>query len=101
MVPRDIKGGCFAIKETYDVGSRHAFGRFEFKQREFYENELKTCQLVSATLLLGKIESIEQPAFPKWFVSKENIKNGQYLLARYDDFYLIVEKNANRIYFLR
>lgn len=99
--PGILKGDAFAIKETYDVGSRHAFGRFEFKQRKLYEAELRKCQPVDLGLLLDKIKKIKRPALPKWFAQKGNLTKDKYLLLRYDDFYLIAEKNANRIYFFR
>jgi hypothetical protein len=99
--PEILKEDAFAIKETYDVGSRHAFGRFEFKQRELYEADLKTCLPVAPDLLLEEINKIERPAFPEWFVEKENIAKGQYLLVKSGDFYLIAEKITNRIYFFR
>ncbi len=99
--PRILKEDAFAIKETYDVGSRHAFGQFEFKQRELYEAELSKCQSVTSGSLLDKIESVKRPALPKWFAQKDNITNGKYLLVKNGDFYLIAEKNANRIYFFR
>ena len=99
--PGILKEDAFAIKETYDVASRHAFGQFEFRRRELYEAELKNCRMVPADSLLAKIEEIERPAFPGWFVEKRNIEKGQYILMKYDDFYLIAEKNANRIHFFR
>ncbi len=99
--PGLLKEDAFAIKETYDIGSRHAFGRFEFKQRELYETELKNGPLLSADSLLAKIEEIERPALPQWFVPKDSIANGHYLLVKYNDFYLVAAKNTNRIYFFR
>jgi len=99
--PEILKEDAFAIKETYDVTSRHAFGQFEFKQRELYEADLKNCPPVTAALLVEKIGKIERPSLPKWFVSKDSITKGNYLLVRYSDFYLVAEKNANRIYFFR
>lgn len=99
--PGILKEDALAIKETYDVSSRHAFGQFEFKQRELYEAELSKCQLVASGLLLDKVESVKRPVLPKWFAQKDNITKGKYLLVKYDDFYLLAEKNANRIYFFR
>lgn len=99
--PEILKEDAFAIKETYDVTSRHAFGQFEFKRRELYEVELKNYPSVSANLLLEKINKIERPTFPDWFVEKESIAKGQYLLVKSGDFYLIAEKTTNRIYFFR
>lgn len=99
--PGILKEDAFSIKETYDVTSRHAFGKFKFKQRELYEAELSKCQLVASGLLHDKIEEIKKPALPQWFVPKDSIVNGHYLLVKYNDFYLLAEKNANRIYFFR
>lgn len=99
--PGILKEDAFGIKETYDITNRHAFGKFEFKQRDLYEPDFKTCRSVPADSLLGKIEEIKRPSFPKWFVPKENIAKSQYLLLKYNDFFLIVEKNTNCIYFLR
>lgn len=99
--PGILKEDAFAIKETYDVGSRHAFGQFEFKRRNLYEAELKNCRLVPADSLLTIIAEIERPVVPQRFATTENIAKGQYILVKYDDFYLIAEKNANRIYFVR
>ncbi len=99
--PGILKEDAFAIKETYDVGSQHAFGQFEFKKLELYEAELSKCLPVVSGLVLDKIEKIKRPALPKWFVPKDSIANGKYLLLQQGDFYLITEKNAYRIYFFR
>jgi len=99
--PGILKEDAFAIKETYDVANRHAFGQFEFKQRKLYEAELKACRLVPADSLLATMEKIERPVVPQWFATTKNIAKGQYILMKYDDFYLIAEKNANRIHFVR
>ncbi len=99
--PGILKEDAFGIKETYDVTSRRAFGQFEFKQRELYEADLKDCPPVAIGLLLEKIGKIERPALPKWFVPKDSIAKGYYLLVKHGDFYLIVAKNTNRIYFFR
>jgi len=99
--PGILKEDAFGIKETYDVTSRHAFGKFEFKQRDLYETDFKTCRSVPADSLLGNIEEIERPSFPKWFVPKDSIAKGHYLLLKHNDFFLIVEKNTYCIYFLR
>jgi len=99
--PGILKEDAFGIKETYDVTSRHAFGKFEFKQQDLYETDFKTCRTIPADSLLGKIEEIERPFFPKWFISRDSIAKGHYLLLKYNDFFLIVEKNTNCIYFLR
>ena len=69
--PRILKEDAFGIKETYDVSSHHAFGKFEFKQRDLYEPDFKTCRSVPADSLLSKIEEIERPSFPKWFIRRE------------------------------
>lgn len=99
--PGILKEDAFGIKETYDVSSRHAFGKFEFKQRELYEADLKNCPPIAIGLLQEKIGKIERPALPKWFVPKDSIANGHYLLVKHGDFYLIAAKNASRIYFFR
>ncbi len=99
--PGILKEDAFGIKETYDISSRHVFGQFEFRQRELYEVELKSCPFVAAGLLQEKIGKIERPSLPKWFIPKDSIADGHYLLVRYGDFFLITGKNANRIYFFR
>ena len=99
--PGILKEDAFGIKETYDVTSRHAFGKFEFKQRDLYEPDFKTCRSVPADSLLSKIEEIERPSFPKWFIPKGNIEKSRYLIVKDKDFFLIVEKDTNCIYFLR
>jgi hypothetical protein len=99
--PGILKEDAFGIKETYDVTSRHAFGKFEFKQRELYEADLKDCPTVAAGLLQEMMDKIERPSLPQWFVPKDSIAKGHYLLVKHGDFYLIAEKSANRIYFFR
>ncbi len=99
--PGILKEDAFGIKETYDVTSRHAFGKFEFRQRDLYEPDFKICRSVPADSLLSKIEEIERPSFPRWFIPKGDITKSQYLLLKDKDFFLIVEKNTNCIYFLR
>lgn len=99
--PEILSEDAFAIQETYDISSRHVFGKFDFKHRATCDSSITNYEIVTKKALLGRIEKIDRPDFPEWFLSTENIDTTQYLLKTHNDFYLIVSKTANRIYFLR
>jgi hypothetical protein len=99
--PEILKDDAFSIKESYDVNNKHLFGKFDFKNRPRYDSIFNSYLIVEKDSLLEKIEDIHKPRCPKWFVPKEYLTEDKYLIRRYNDFYLIMEKKANRIYFLR
>src|SRR5690242_9940535 len=78
--PEILKEDASGIKESYDVSSRYAFGQFEFKQRELYEADLKTCPTVAAGLLQEMMDKIERPSLPQWFVPKDSLAKGHLLI---------------------
>lgn len=99
--PEILKEDAFGIQETYDVTSKHVFGKFDFKQRPDYDSIITNYRIVKKDSLLDQIGKINKPRYPQWFIQKEKLANNRCLFVKHHDFYLIVEKEANRIYFIR
>lgn len=100
-IPEVMGQDACAIQETYDVNNNHLFGKFDFKNRLVYDSVFRTCVAVREDSLLAKIEQINKPRCPKWFIPKERLIKSNYLMVKHQNFYLIMEKKGNRIYYLR
>lgn len=100
-IPEIMNDDAHLIQETYDMNSNHLYGKFDFKDRTKYDSIIKSYITVGSDSLLEKIESIKRPRCPEWFISKKDITKDKYIISKHNDFYLIMEKEANRIYFLR
>ena len=100
-IPELMGEDAYAIQETYDVNNRHLFGKFEFKDRVRYDSIIKSYSVVEGDSLLAAIKAINKPRYPKWFIPKEELVKGNYIMVKHENFYLIMEKNGNRIYYLR
>ena len=99
--PEIIREDAFGIQETYDVTSKHLFGKFDFKQRPAYDSIIANYRIVEKDSLLDRIEKINKPLYPQWFIQKKDFAGDKCLFVKQNDFYLIVEKESNRIYFVR
>lgn len=99
--PEILREDAFTIQETYDVTSKHLFGKFDFKRRPACDSILMNYRIVEKDSLLDRIEEINKPRYPQWFIQKEELANDRCIFVKQHDFYLIVEKEANRIYFFR
>ena len=100
-IPEILNDDASGILETYDIASNHLYGKFDFKNRTKYDSIIKSYIIVDRDSLLEKIEKIKKPRCPEWFISKEDITNDKYIVAKNKDFYLMMDKEANRIYYLR
>lgn len=99
--PEILKEDAFGIQETYDVTSKHVFGKFDFKRRPAYDSIIANYSIEAKDSLLDRMGKIYKPRYPQWFIQKEDFANDKCLFVKQNDFYLIVEKKANRIYFFR
>lgn len=99
--PEILGDDATGIMETYDIQSRHLFGRFDFRRRSEYESFIKSCPVLEKDSLFKRIVQINKPRYPKWFIPKADLSCDKYIFAKHDNFYLILEKKSNRIYFLR
>lgn len=99
--PEILREDAFGIQETYDVTSKHAFGKFDFKQRPDYDSIITSYQTVEKDSLLDRIEKTNKPRYPQWFIQKEEFANDRCIFLKDNDFYLIVKKESNRFYFFR
>jgi hypothetical protein len=99
--PAILRDDAYMIQETFDYTSKHLFGRFDFKNRSNYDSIIQMYPLIELDSLINQIEKINIPAYPDWFVPKENINKSNFILVKENDFYIIMERKANRIYFLR
>lgn len=99
--PEILKGDAYSIKETYDVNNKHVFGKFEFSDRTKYDSIICTYSIVERDTLLAKIDEIDKPLYPEWFITKSDLDKGNYTSVKHMDLYLIIEKGINRIYFIR
>jgi hypothetical protein len=100
-IPEVMGQDACDIQETYDINNNHLFGKFDFKNRPVYDSIFKSCVVVREDSLLAKIDAIRKPRCPEWFISKERLGRSNYLMVKQQDFYLIMEKSRNRIYYLR
>jgi len=99
--PEILGDDASGILETYDNQNRHLFGKFDFKRRPEYESAVKSYLIAEKDSLFERIENISKPRYPKWFIPKEDLTDDKYIIAKHDNFYLILEKKSNRIYYLR
>jgi len=99
--PEILQEDAFGIQETYDVTSKHLFGKFDFKQRPDYDSIIANYRIVEKDSLLDQIEKINRPRYPQWFIQKEEFASDRCIFVKHHDIYLIVKKDANRIYFIR
>lgn len=100
-IPEIVGNDAYAIRETYDINNNHLFGKFDFKYRPKYDSITKSYLVMKKDSVLARVEKINKPRYPKWFIPKEDLTKGNYILLKYGDFYLIMEKKINRIYYLR
>jgi len=99
--PEILNDDATAIQETYDVYTKHLFGSFDFNRRFEYDSIFKSYAVATSDSLFKRLENIEKPRYPKWFIPLENLSKGNFVVAKHNDFYLIMDKNTNRVYFLR
>jgi len=89
------------IQETYDNTNHQVFGKFDFKNRPLYDSIIKSYNPVETDLLISRIKEIKKPRYPSWFILLQDITRDNCMIAKHDNFYLIMDKKVNRIYFLR
>jgi hypothetical protein len=100
-IPEVMGLDACAIQETYDVNNNHLFGKFDFKNRPIYDSIFKTCVAVGEDSLLAQIEQINKPRCPKWFIPKERLIKRNYLMVKQQNFYLMMDRKRNIMYYLR
>ena len=100
-IPEILGDDASGIVETYDNQNRHLFGKFDFKRRPEYELAVRSYIKAEKDSLLERIEKIDKPRYPKWFVPKADLTGDKYILAKHNNFYLILDKKSNRIFYLR
>jgi hypothetical protein len=99
--PDILQNDAYNIQETYDINSKHLFGKFDFNDRSGYDSIISTCLVVQADSLIEHIEKIKKPEFPQWFIPNDDLNNSRYTVVKQKEFYLIIERDKNRIYYVR
>lgn len=99
--PEILGKDAYGIQETYDSNNHHLFGKFDFTFRSGYDSIMKSYPVLEEDSLLKRIEEIKKPHCPAWFISKEELVNNHYIRVKHNNFYLVMNKKVNRIYFLR
>lgn len=99
--PEILKADAYNIRETYDVNNKHVFGKFEFSDKTKYDSIIRTYSKADMDALFVRIDKIDKPSYPEWFISKSDLNKGNYTLVEQMDFYLIMLKETNKIYYLR
>jgi hypothetical protein len=99
--PELLSEDASGIQETYDVNNKHLYGKFDFKNRPNYDSIMNNYSSVAKDSLIGRIEKIRKPRCPKWFIPMKDLTNNNYIIAEHNNFYLIMDKKANRIYYVR
>ena len=98
----DILGAdSYNILETYDLNNRDAFGKFNFKQRAVYDSIIRNYQSVKADSLLSRLNKIGKPGYPSWFIPKAEVSDRNYILAKQNNFWLLMDRKSNRIFFFK
>jgi ABC-type polysaccharide transport system permease subunit len=100
-VPEIVQNDITDIRETYAVENGHVYGRFDFVTRSMYDSVFSTYQVVSSDLLLQKMDSINRPQRPEWFITEKDLNTGKYQLAWHKGFCLLLCKQENRMYFVK
>lgn len=100
-IPEIVNENAVEIRETYNIVNKHIFGSFDFIHRPEYDSVIMSYDTGDIDSLLKRIEETGSPRYPKWFIPKENLTGGHYIIARHEGFYLMMDKKVNRIYFLR
>lgn len=100
-LPEILGADLTHVQQTYDVNNKHLFGEFEFTDRERYDSIVETYDKVEIDTLINRMEQINKPIAPDWFISKRDLVKGNYIFVKHQEFYLILEKEANRIYYMR
>jgi len=99
--PQILGKDAINIQATYDVATHHVFGKFDFTDRSAYDSIIQGYHIVRIDSLLATIKEIRKPRYPAWFIPKEDITEGNYTMATYESFYLLIDKKRNCIYFVR
>ena len=100
-IPEILGNDACNIQATYNVASQHVFGKFYFTNRIAYDSILRNYHVPGKDSLLARIGEIRKPRFPEWFIPKESITESNYVMAKYGNFYLLMDKKDNSIYFVR
>jgi len=90
-----------SIQATYDVATHHVYGKFDFTDRATYDSIIQGYHRVRIDSLLEMIKEIRKPRYPAWFIPKVDITEGNCVVTKYEDFFLVMEKKRNCIYFVR
>ncbi|MGE5796637.1 MAG: hypothetical protein ACM339_11815 [Ignavibacteria bacterium] len=80
--PEILKDDAYMIQETFDIGNKQLFGKFDFKNRSKYDSIIHTYHLTDRDSLINHIGKINKPIYPDWFVSKENININNFILGK-------------------
>lgn len=89
------------IQATYDVATHHVYGKFDFTNRSTYDSIIQRYRVVGIDSLLAMIKEIRKPRYPAWFIQKKDITEGNYVVATHEEFFLLMDKKRNCIYFVR
>jgi hypothetical protein len=99
--PEILQNDACNIQETYDINNKHIFGKFDFIEKSKYDSIISTCLLVPMDSLIEHMEKINKPKYPQWFIPKDDLKNSRYTVVKQKEFYLIIERDKSRIYYVR
>ena len=99
--PEILGRDAINIQATYDMATHHVYGKFDFKNRASYDSIIQRYHLVRTDSILAMITEIRKPRYPSWFIPKEEITDSNYVVATHEDFYLLMDKKRNNIYFVR
>jgi len=99
--PEILNHDASDIRETYDVNNKHLFGKFDFKNRINYDSIVAGYSVVEKDSLIKRIKEIKRPRRPEWFIHPKDLTDNNFVFTVHNNFYLIIEKEKNRIYFLR
>jgi len=99
--PEMLNHDALDIRETYDVNNKHLFGKFDFKNRQNYDSIIAGYSVVEKDSMIKRIKEIKSPLLPEWFMHPKDLIDNKFVFIAHNKFYLIIEKEKNRIYFFR
>ena len=102
-IPKILPETSSNIKEVHNLDINRVFGTFNFFSLTKNNSIVIFNQLIkiSPDQVIARKDSITSPKIPNWFPSDKEIRNSNFELYLYEDFYLILNMKSEIGYFLK
>lgn len=100
--PSIVFSDAYNLREIHNIDNNNVFGKFEYQNMELYDSLFldkgQKQELISSQVFKEKVESINLPKKPAWFI---DIDSAEYKTAFFDDYFLVLNDEKNKtIYFI-